>query len=1775
MKRPNKNSLENEVNWKNMSYPQNALHEIFTRQAEATPNSLALEFGNEKFTYKELSQTINQMANYFLDKGLCPGQFVAVSMERNSNLVASLLAILQCGAAYLPLDPKFPSERLEFMLEDSEATFLLTTKSLSASLPKSSVTIYIEDVLSSLDQYPNSPLSLEVSNTSVAYMMYTSGSTGKPKGVTVTHKNLVNFLYSMAIEPGIDPEDKLLSITTISFDIAGLELFLPLITGASVVFADYETTRDGQLLLKLLQEKEITILQATPTTWQMLLDSGWEKPLALKALCGGEAMPLNLARQLTSKCESLWNMYGPTETTIWSAVKEIKSDDELITIGLPIANTQIYLLDEKGQTVESGTVGEIVIGGDGVAEGYWKRPDLTAEKFIADSFSKNPNATLYRTGDLGKLLPNGELQCLGRIDHQVKIRGHRIELGEIEATLNTLSGIKQSAVIVSRHLGNEDKLVAYLKSDDQLQDEKQIHDSLSKVLPEILLPSKYIWIDEFPITPNGKIDKKNLPVPEYNRPDSAPLFKKPTTQLEKDIAKIWSEELKIASIGIDDDFFDMGGSSVLAQKVTTLMRQQLSKDVPVSKIYIHPTIRELAVTLEENNNENTIKEDVFTFKNTNNQTTSQDIAIIGMAGRFPGSDTIDELWENLRDGKETISLFTKEELDSSLPESLRNDPLYIGARGILSSAKTFDAAFFGLNPQLAAAMDPQIRIFLEISYEALEQAGHLPKHYKGSIAVYSGSEINSYYENNIFSNKELKSSVGDLQIYTVNGKDFIAPRTSYHLNLKGPSVSVHSACSTSLLAIAEAVKAIRTGMCDIALAGGSSVTAPINSGHLYDEGFIKSPDGSTRSFDASGKGTVFSDGAGVVVLKRLEEAEKDGDIIYGVIKGVGVNNDGGDKGSFMAPSPKGQAGAIINAFNDAQISPSTISYMEAHGTATPIGDPIEIEGLKIAYGKQERNNYCALGSIKSNMGHTTAAAGVAGVIKVLLAMRYKKIPPMVNFVKPNPNIDFDNSPFYVNNTLIDWNADGIRRAGVSSFGIGSTNVHAIIEEYDKTPVPSSASRPFQLLMWSAKNQNSLLGYENALGHFIDKSREIPLADIAYSLNMTRDDFSHRSFLISNSTDDAAEKLLCLKAKTTKSSVLKSAPSEIGFLFPGQGSQYIQMGKTLYENEKVYREAVDKCAELLMDELKLDIRDIIYPKDDCPEAEEQLRNTRLTQPSLFVTEYALAQLWLSWGIKPTFLCGHSIGEFAAAHLAGILNLKDALHIVTVRGKLISELPGGSMLIVRVPVDQLNELLPSTISIAAINSTQFCVVSGTKEDIAAFNQELDAKEIPNKLLNTSHAFHSFMMEPILEDFKNELEKVKLNIPRLPIISTASGTWLTDTEATSTTYWVNQLKNTVRFADAMDTAFELDDFILLEVGPGQTLTTLARQQAAGKIIPVFPSLNFPKDKKDNEYSTLLNALGDLWARGVNPDWKAFYNAQQRQKIELPSYVFDRKPCWIEPLGVIETIAIQKPISTDIAPIETQNNNNLNTKTTDSRKDSVLLKISEIIKNASGITYESDVIDNTFLEIGLDSLSLTQLSGKLKKEFDLPITFRQLNEAYSTPSLLADYIESNLPEEEIAAPITEPEVTSVQTVDSNAISTGIQLSSNQNQISLEQIVRQIQLLSQKVDQLQNYQTTSVNGNGSFTNLKVEHFDSIKLTENTETNHTNGHINGTNGFQKKEQPIDLSKVNEQQPSEKKYTINANEPPVQGSKLGRDENGNPAWFIQDPNQNGSLIKIKL
>jgi acyl transferase domain-containing protein len=1028
-----------------------------------------------------------------------------------------------------------------------------------------------------------------------------------------------------------------------------------------------------------------------------------------------------------------------------------------------------------------------------------------------------------------------------------------------------------------------------------------------------------------------------------------------------------------------------------------------------------------------------------------------------MAGRFPGADSIEELWNVLKAGKETITFFTANEIDQSIPESLRNDPLYVAARGILPKANTFDADFFGINPKLAEVMDPQQRLFLEISWEALEQAGYLPRHFNGLIGVYAGAGTNTYFKKNILNNTDVLEQIGHTQAETVNEKDYIATRTAYHLNIKGPAVSVHSACSTSLLAIAQAAEAIRNGQCEIALAGASSLTSPIFSGHLYQEGSMLSADGHCRAFDAAGKGTVFSDGAGVVLLKSLESAVNDGDKIYGVIKGIGITNDGGNKGSFTAPSAEGQAAAISSALKDAQLSPDTISYVETHGTATPIGDPIEIEGLTIAFGNQPKNGYCAIGSIKTNMGHLTAAAGVAGLIKTILAMNNKLIPASLGFEKPNPAIDFENSPFYVNTELRNWKSEGPLRAGVSSFGVGGTNVHLIVEEYPIAQKVSSSSRPVQLLMWSAKSENSVKGYATELGKFVQLKPDLQLADIAYSLNKTRDIFAHRSFLVSVDSVEASQELLSNENRTLKTAVLKVVPSEIAFLFPGQGAQFSQMGMNLYKNETVYKEAVDKCSEFLLDELKLDIREILYPEIVTADTEAKLKDTRFTQPALFVTEYALSQLWLSWGIKPTVYCGHSIGEFVAAHLAGIFSLQDALHLIATRGRLVSELPNGSMLSVRLSEDKLKEILPETLSIAAINSNALCVVSGDDKAIAEFLNVLEKQEIANKLLFTSHAFHSKMMDPILEIFEAEVKRTQLHKPNLPIVSTVTGTWLKDDEATNPQYWTNHLRNTVRFADAANTLLKLEDILFLEVGPGQTLTALTKQQGAGKIIPAFTSLPLPKNQ-ETDYHSILSTLGELWLQGINPDWDGFYASQKRQKVNLPSYVFDRKLCWVNPPMAQLQISNATPIANQNLISSIDENNCM-------RKSTILDKIASIVSQTSGVDYPQDASSLSFLDLGLDSLTLTQLATRLKKDFKLAISFRQLNEEFSSPSLLADFLDKNLPKEEYNESISLQSIPTSSLQSTNHQNMPL---SNQNNSTLDAIAQQLQLLGKQLQLLQ-----------------------------------------------------------------------------------------------------------
>lgn len=1658
-----------------VEYPKLPLHDLVSKQATLNPDRIALEFHDEKISYKEFDNRSNQIANYLINQGTKPGDLVAVCLPRSGNVLITFVAIMKCGATYVPLDSAHPSHRLEFMLKDSEAKFLITTTELSNIFSSENKIILFDTLVSTIDEYPINNPGISVSLDEFVYMIYTSGSTGEPKGVPISHKNLVNVLFSMTENPGMNENDRVFAINIFSFDMCIVELFTPLVKGACVVMADNDMVLDNHVLLNVMIDKKITFMQSTPTRWQLILNAGWEQPLKLKAIIGGEPTSKKLANELLERCESLWNMYGPTETTVWSSYKKLHPDDQILTVGKSIANTAIYIIGENGKLLPQDAIGEIAIAGDGTAKGYWKRPELTKEKFIQNNFEPNKGKTLYRTGDLGKLLPNGEIQCLGRIDQQVKVRGHRIELGEIEAIIDKFPHIQKSIVVVNTSMTGEPQLVCYIKSDKKLKEMPDFQKNVRVSLPDYMVPSFYMQVEDFSKTASGKIDRNALPEPKYERPDFLPLLVKPTTKIQKLITETWVEILRIPSIGIDDNFFEIGGTSILGQKVMASLQKKLNIHIPITKLYQLPTVKKLSDNLEL-----TVPSEITkTSKLKNKKHANRDIAVIGMAGRFPGAKSVKELWEVLINGKETISFFTKEELDIHIPEALRNDPLYVGARGVVPSAKEFDASFFGLNPKLALAMDPQQRLLMEIAWEVLEQNGYLPKHYNGSIGIYAGCGTNSYYVNNVIPNAELVDEVGEFQTTTVNDKDYTATRVAYHLNLKGPAVSVHSACSTSLLAIAEAVEALRNGQCDIALAGAASVTAPMNSGHLYQEGSIKTPDGHCSPFDVNAKGTVFSDGAGIVLLKSLESAEKDGDFIYGIIKGVGLNNDGSDKGSFTAPSAEGQADAIKKAFDDAEILPSDISYIEAHGTATPVGDPIEIQGLELAFGAQENKNYCAIGSIKSNLGHLTSAAGVAGFIKTILSLHHKQIPPSLGYTKPNPLIDFENNPFFVNNRLRNWESKTPRKAGISSFGVGGTNVHVVVEEYENEVKTTDNGRPVQLLTWSAKSQNSLESYQTALGNYLSENPTTNLADVAYSLSITRDVFNKRSFLVSSNTSDASKTLILNENKSIPTNSLRTIPSELVFMFPGQGSQYLHMGKSLYENEIVFKDAIDYCAELLKEELQLDIRDIIFPKENDTDSEKKLKNTRYTQPALFIIEYALSQLWLSWSIQPTTLCGHSIGEFVAAHLAGVFTLPDALHLIAVRGRLVSELPGGSMLSVRESVESIKHLLPETLSIAAINSDKLCVISGPDQAIEKFALVLNDQGINNMLLATSHAFHSTMMEPILEIFETEVNKVSLNPPKMPMISTVTGTWMTDNDATDSKYWTNHLRETVRFSEAMNTVTQMDtDTVLLEIGPGQALTTLALQ----KKLNAVSSLSIPKTNENSHY-TVLTALGQLWIKGIEPDWNVFYREQSRQKLLLPTYVFDRKPCWIDPPFVKATFnnlpLNQINNTSEISSYSETNFDQYSTTKPESnqpntimRKDIILQKISDIIVKTSGIEIEANDTNYNFLELGLDSLVLTQMATTCKKDFDIPITFRMLSDELNTPELLATFLDKQLPAESFKP---EPVVVTNQATINPVSQPQVPLTNvsfNPNSTSaLDLIAQQIQLLGKQIELL--------NGNG------------------------------------------------------------------------------------------------
>ncbi|MCC5623715.1 type I polyketide synthase [Nostoc sp. CHAB 5715] len=854
---------------------------------------------------------------------------------------------------------------------------------------------------------------------------------------------------------------------------------------------------------------------------------------------------------------------------------------------------------------------------------------------------------------------------------------------------------------------------------------------------------------------------------------------------------------------------------------------------------------------------------------------------------------MDPFWQNLRNGIESISTFTDEEVisDGMNPAAI-NDRNYVKASAILEDIDLFDAAFFSFNPKEAEITDPQHRVFLECACVALENAGYDSNRYESRIGVYAGASLNNYYSLDL--NRDRIGSAQCYQTVIGNDKDFLTTRVSYKLNLTGPSITVQTACSTSLVATTLACQSLLNYQCDMALAGGVSIHVPQKTGYLYEQGGTLSPDGHCRAFDAKAQGTTIGNGVGIVVLKRLSDALADGDCIHAVIKGSAINNDGSGKIGYTAPSVNGQAEVIAEAMMLAGVDPETISYIEAHGTGTALGDPIEIAALSQVFRSSiTKKGFCGIGSVKTNIGHLDAAAGIAGLIKTILALKHKQIPPSLNFEQPNPQIDFANSPFYVNTKLTQWKTNGFpRRASVSSLGIGGTNAHVIVEE---APVlePSSLSRSWQLLLLSAKTESALETATENLANHLQLHPDVNLADVAHTLQVGRGEFNHRRVLVSKDIQDAASALQLRDPQRIFTRLVENGDRSIAFMFPGQGAQYVDMGKELYQTEPIFQQQIDLCCELLQPHLGLDLRSVIYPNEsESKAAAEKLQQTAITQPALFVVEYALAQFLMSWGISPSAMIGHSIGEYVAACLAGVMSLEDALALVAIRGRLMQQLPSGAMLSVSQSAAEIKNLLNENLSLAASNAPSLCVVSGTHEAVDTIHQQLIALGVECRRLHTSHAFHCAMMELIIEPFIKEVKKVKLNPPQIPFISNVTGTWITAEKATDPNYWATHLRHTVEFTAGISTLQQEPNRILVEVGPGRTLCTFAQKHSD---VRELCSLRHPKEKQ-SDVAFLLNTLSKLWLYGVQIDWSGFYTNERRYRLPLPTYPFERQRYWIE---------------------------------------------------------------------------------------------------------------------------------------------------------------------------------------------------------------------------------------------------------------------------------------
>ncbi|WP_310633824.1 non-ribosomal peptide synthetase/type I polyketide synthase [Paraburkholderia sp.] len=1608
--------------------------------------------------YAELGERSARLATALLERGLAPGERCAIMVPRGRDTLALILAILRVGAVYVPLDPAYPRAQLDFIVADCAPALVIADAATLANASESyGILIDIADLVAA--EKTAEPAALHDSGRDdAAYIMYTSGSTGKPKGVIVPHRAILRLVQGQTFT-ALTPDTRFLNLAPLAFDASTLEIWGPLLNGGCAAIVN-EVQPSLDAIAADIARLGATSAWFTAGLFNALADYRLDAFAPLQeVLTGGDVLsPLHVRKVMDAHAGlQVINGYGPTENTTFSCCYRIARDEALangdaIPIGHAIAGTQAHIVDEKLAPVADGEVGELVVGGDGVALGYLNRPDLSAEKFVDDVFT--PGAKLYRTGDLVRRRADGAIDFLGRNDRQIKIAGKRIELDEIEHALRVAPGVADAAVAAFE--GRNGKAIAgFVKADaasaSAFLDALRTH--LKAALPDYMVPTELRVLPDFPLTPNGKINRKAL-LAELDVPAAPSASTQTQTQTqtqEQDIADQLAavfEGLLGKPVERRANFFDLGLRSLDLMRAHAIIARDVTQGLALVDLFRHPNVDALAA-----HSRATLGATQGGKLEARRAQTSGAIAVIGMAGRFPGARNVAELWANLLAGRDCVTHFDVSELEDSFDDAMRRDPSYVKARPILPDVDRFDAGFFGMLAREAALTDPQQRLFLEIAWEAFEEAGYDPAAIAGAVGVFAGTSMNTYFLKHVLSDRSVideftsQFQIGEYQ-KLVGAGDFVATRTAYKLGLKGPAISVQTACSTSLTAIGLAVENLRAGRCDMALAGGVSITFPQKRGYFYQEGGMGAADGVCRPFDAHAQGTVFGSGAGVVLLKRLEDALADNDPISAVIRGVGMNNDGSDKVGFTAPSVDAQARAIAIAHAEAGIDPATIGYIEAHGTATPLGDPIEFAGLVQAFrlGGVEGGQFCALGSAKANVGHLDAAAGVTGLIAASLALRDRTLPPLSHFQSPNPGIDAARSPFYFNTTARAW-ADGPtpRRAGVSSFGVGGTNVHVLLEEAPaRERVDASQQHPQtpQLLPISARSAPALERAKANLATYLANPlaaahAQVALADVAATLQTGRRAFAHRAVIVADSLEQAQAKL---QKGALEAQAPQAAPAVV-FMFPGQGAQYPGMGAALYRSEPVYREWIDKGAEALAPHLGLDIRTMLL--SDVPEGDDTphpIRSTIYAQPALFLTEYALAQLWISRGIVPAAMIGHSVGELVAACVAEAIEFEDALRLIAQRGALMQSAEPGAMLVVRLPEADLRATLPEDVDLAAINAPTLSVVAGPFAAIEAFEATLKARDIEHRRLHTSHAFHSRMMSGVVEELAKVADRLTFSPPKIPYVSSVTGQWAASDRPVSGRYWASHCRDVVRFADALATVTAQGKPLLLEIGPGRTLATFATQgltkdryQAAIASLPDFA-------QRERELSVLAEATGRLWLNGVTPDWRALHSADAR-RIALPTYPFEPERHWVDAPASAASRPVQTPAATETttqtttqtatqaAAIAAPASTNAITDHPQTamaqtaqidRKPRLVAELASLLTEMSGEAPDTSDPNVTFWDLGYDSLFMGQVSRQLRRRYDVTISFRQIMSDYPTLPALAQFLDGALPPdpEPVAAP-------------------------------------------------------------------------------------------------------------------------------------------------------------